>query len=144
MSTKKFELRYIRYVIIISLARAFGAETVCTSGIVCCSGLVHSDITAYYLDTRPRHRMGIEQKLEPLEFLPLKFVSTCMSRYACSLCRFWHRNAEVAVPQLLWPVNCIKIVAHVAPTCLNFAPPPTFLLSFHYQTPYTQILITNL
>ena len=25
-----------------------------------------------------------------------------------------NRNAEVAVPPLLWPVNCIKIGGHVA------------------------------
>ena len=120
---KKIRLRYIQCVHY-HITRAFGSEIVCTSGIVCCSRLVHSDIAASYLGTRLRHRMGNEQKM-PLELVQLKFVSTCMSRYACSFCMFWHRNAEVDVPQLFWPVNCIKIVGHVALTCLNFAPPPS-------------------
>ena len=45
-----------------------------------------------------------------------------MSHYAPSLCRFWPINCvfwpietlNLAVPPLLWPVNCIKIGRHVA------------------------------
>ena len=43
-----------------------------------------------------------------------------MSHYACSLCRFWPVNCifwpikTLAIPPLLWPVNCIKIGEHVA------------------------------
>ena len=51
---------------------------------------------------------------------PLKFVSSRMThvRYAGSgqsiAFSGQYRNAELAVPPLFWPVNCIKIGGHVA------------------------------